>query len=60
MSAARQSRSRSARRPLAVLARLAGAVLVALLTVGVPPVAAADPTNLRNQLTDGANVLSAR
>ena len=59
MSAARQSRSRSARRPLAVLARLAGIVLVALLTVGVPPVAAADPTNLRSQLTDGANVLSA-
>ena len=58
MSAARQSRSRSDPRPLAVLARIAAIVLVAVLTVGVRPAAAADPTNLRNQLTDGANVLT--
>ncbi len=58
MIAARLTRSRLAGRPVAVLARLAAVALVALLTVGVRPAAAAEPANLRSQLTDDVDALS--
>ncbi len=58
MTAVLRTGSRSIARPAGALALLALAI-AALLSVGVRPAAAVEPTNLRDQLTDGANVLSA-
>jgi uncharacterized membrane protein YgcG len=58
MTAVVHTGSRSAVRRVAVLAALGIVALAALLTIGTGPVGAAEPKNLRTQLTDDAGVLS--
>ncbi|HYN47699.1 MAG TPA: TPM domain-containing protein, partial [Candidatus Nanopelagicales bacterium] len=59
MTAALQHVCRPTGRRLAILAALSAVVLAALLSLGAGPAAAVEPRNLADQLTDGANVLSA-
>jgi uncharacterized membrane protein YgcG len=59
MTAALHSACRPAGRRLAILAALSAVALAALLSIGAGPAAAVEPRNLADQLTDGANVLSA-
>ncbi len=59
MTAAFQSGSRPTRRLRAALASAVLVVLALMLTLGVRPAAAAEPKNLRLQLTDDVNALTA-
>ncbi len=61
MTAARHARSRPSTRAInaAALAALAVVTFVVLLAAGVRPAMAVEPRNLAEQLTDGANALSA-
>ena len=59
MTIALDARPASSLRRLARRAPLAAVVLLAMLVVGAGPVAGVEPRSLANQLTDGANALSA-